>query len=74
MASSCLILQRGISTSCVNYGKRNFRKFLLLNKRGSRDFKKKQATDPNPEYPIDSKFRTVFQTVVNLCCPSALLK
>ncbi|XP_047363048.1 39S ribosomal protein L41, mitochondrial [Vespa velutina] len=55
MASSCLILQRGISTSCVNYGKRNFRKFLFLNKRGSRDFKKKQSTDPYPDYPIDKR-------------------
>lgn len=55
MASTCLVLKRGIATSCVSYGKRNFRKFLLLNKRGSRVFKEKQATDPYPDYPIDKR-------------------
>lgn len=55
MASPSLIIQRGISTSCISYGKRNFRKFLLINKRGSRVFKEKQRTDPYPDYPIDKR-------------------
>ncbi|KAI4499846.1 hypothetical protein M0802_005102 [Mischocyttarus mexicanus] len=55
MVLPCLIIQRGISTSCINYGKRNFRKFLLLNKRGGREFKEKQRTDPYPLYPIDKR-------------------
>ncbi|GLH10582.1 39S ribosomal protein L41, mitochondrial [Gryllus bimaculatus] len=33
---------RAISTSVVNNGKRNFRKFLLHNKRGSRSFKEER--------------------------------
>ncbi|XP_012229812.1 large ribosomal subunit protein mL41 [Linepithema humile] len=55
MASSCMILQRGIATSCVCHGKRNFRKFLLYNKRGSRNFKKQQAENPDPDIPIDKR-------------------
>lgn len=55
MASACMILQRGIATSCVCHGKRNFRKFLLYNKRGSRSFKEQQAKNPDPDIPIDSK-------------------
>jgi len=55
MASSCMILQRGIATSCIRHGKRNFRKFLLYNKRGSRNFKKQQTENPDPDIPIDSK-------------------
>lgn len=45
------IIKRCISTTCVNYGKRNFRKFPLYNKRGSRQFKEAQTNintrDPN---------------------------
>ncbi|EZA47493.1 hypothetical protein DMN91_005063 [Ooceraea biroi] len=55
MASSCMILQRGIATSCVCHGKRNFRKFLLYNKRGSRAFKEQQAKNPDPDIPIDKR-------------------
>ncbi|KAK2576602.1 hypothetical protein KPH14_005271 [Odynerus spinipes] len=55
MASTCLVLRRGIATSAVCYGKRNFRKFLLPNKRGSRNFKEKQSKDPYPDYPIDKR-------------------
>lgn len=53
--SSWLILRRGIATSSSCYGKRNFRKFLVLNKRGNRAFKEKQRTDPYPDYPIDKR-------------------
>ncbi|XP_012273033.1 39S ribosomal protein L41, mitochondrial [Orussus abietinus] len=52
MAATCRILHRGISTTCVCYGKRNFRKFQLYNKRGSRLFKEAQAKNPNPDIPI----------------------
>ncbi|XP_046382872.1 39S ribosomal protein L41, mitochondrial [Ischnura elegans] len=34
---------RGISTSAPRQGKRNFRKFLLYNKRGTRQYKKEQS-------------------------------
>lgn len=43
---------RQISTTAQVCGKRNFRKFPLYNKRGTRDFKKKQLTDPHPDVPI----------------------
>lgn len=49
MAGTCLILKRSISTSCSLYGKRNFRKFPLYNKRGHRIFKENQAKSPHPQ-------------------------
>ncbi|CAG9762472.1 unnamed protein product [Ceutorhynchus assimilis] len=45
-----LILKRSISTTATNYGKRNFRKFQLFNKRGTRQFKKEQAQIQDPEF------------------------
>ncbi|XP_078039520.1 mitochondrial ribosomal protein L41 [Augochlora pura] len=55
MASMCTVIRRQISTSSVCYGKRNFRKFLIYNKRGSRSFKHEQATNPNCDIPIDKR-------------------
>ncbi|XP_071632223.1 large ribosomal subunit protein mL41 isoform X1 [Temnothorax longispinosus] len=55
MASPCMILRRGIATSCVCNGKRNFRKFLLYGKRGSRNFKQQQMKNPDPDVPIDRR-------------------
>ncbi|KAL0114061.1 hypothetical protein PUN28_011402 [Cardiocondyla obscurior] len=55
MASSCMILRRGIVTSCVLNGKRNFRKFLLYGKRGSRNFKEQQVKNPDPDIPVDKR-------------------
>ncbi|XP_044730301.1 39S ribosomal protein L41, mitochondrial [Chrysoperla carnea] len=49
------IIKRSISTTCTNYGKRNFRKFLLHNKRGTRIFKESQRLQPDPEIPIDKR-------------------
>lgn len=46
------ILKRFFFTSSVNYGKRNFRKFQLFNKRGTRLFKKQQMVSPHPNIPI----------------------
>jgi len=43
---------RNISTSPCACGKKNFKKFPLYNKRGTRDFKAKQAKNPHPEVPI----------------------
>ncbi|XP_067011902.1 large ribosomal subunit protein mL41 [Anabrus simplex] len=43
---------RSIFTSAARDGKRNFRKFFLHNKRGSRIFKQQQTMDPDPEIPI----------------------
>ncbi|XP_046431480.1 39S ribosomal protein L41, mitochondrial [Neodiprion fabricii] len=55
MASACMIIQRSITTSCVCHGKRNFRKFLLYNKRGTKKFKEQQAIKPHPQIPIDRR-------------------
>lgn len=46
---------RSISTSGQLNGKRNFRKFLLYNKRGPRLFKQQRITNPDPEMPIDKR-------------------
>ncbi|CAB0037010.1 unnamed protein product [Trichogramma brassicae] len=57
MSVANMIITRGISTSCVRQGKRNFKKFTLINKRGSRLFKEMQK-DPktrHPEIPIDNR-------------------
>ncbi|XP_049784613.1 39S ribosomal protein L41, mitochondrial isoform X1 [Schistocerca cancellata] len=53
MASNCVGMQcRFLSLSSTRYGKRNFRKFLLHNKRGTRLFKKAQTEKPDPDIPI----------------------
>lgn len=46
---------RSISTSAPLAGKKNFRKFLLYNKRGPRIFKQQRRTDPDPEMPVDRR-------------------
>nr|SVE77988.1 EOG090X0IZW [Daphnia lumholtzi] len=43
---------RGISTSVCACGKRNFKKFPIFNKRGTREFKARQAKNPHPDVPI----------------------
>lgn len=55
MASTCMIISRQISTSSICHGKRNFRLLQIYNKRGSRQFKKEQATDPNCDIPFDRR-------------------
>lgn len=55
MSGVSLIIKRTISTTNVNFGKRNFKKFLLYNKRGSRNFKEQQKTNPDPAIPIDKR-------------------
>jgi len=50
-----MIIQRGISTSCACHGKRNFRKFQIINKRGPREFKEKQAKNPDPDIPVSKR-------------------
>uniref|UniRef100_A0A6M2DK53 Putative 39s ribosomal protein l41 mitochondrial agrilus planipennis n=1 Tax=Xenopsylla cheopis TaxID=163159 RepID=A0A6M2DK53_XENCH len=49
------VCKRSITTTAPTYGKRNFRKFLLYNKRGSRLFKKQQRESANPLLPIDKR-------------------
>ncbi|XP_053695104.1 39S ribosomal protein L41, mitochondrial [Sabethes cyaneus] len=51
------ILKRSISTTAASFGKHNFRKFLLYNKRGTRIFKKLRAANPElyPDMPIDKR-------------------
>lgn len=50
------VCARQISTSSVVHGKRNFRKFLLYNKRGPRLYKEQRAKDPeNAPIPIDTR-------------------
>lgn len=46
---------RSISTTTPVSGKKNFRKFLLYNKRGPRIFKAQQRLKPDPELPIDKR-------------------
>lgn len=48
------ISKRTISVTAPREGKRNFRKFLILNKRGSR-LHKKQQTGENPELEVDKR-------------------
>ncbi|XP_043287747.1 39S ribosomal protein L41, mitochondrial isoform X2 [Venturia canescens] len=55
MASACKISIRGLTTTSVLLGKKNFKKFLLYNKRGTVDFKKRQAVNPDPDIPIDNR-------------------
>ncbi|XP_023029563.1 mitochondrial ribosomal protein L41 [Leptinotarsa decemlineata] len=50
-----LICKRYISTTSARYGKRNFKKFPIYNKRGSRIFKKQQAENPDPDVPIHTR-------------------
>ncbi|XP_033220604.1 39S ribosomal protein L41, mitochondrial [Belonocnema kinseyi] len=54
MASACLVITRGISTTCARYGKRNFRKFMLHGKRGSR-FHKEREAGPDRQLPVDKR-------------------
>ncbi|XP_030763606.1 39S ribosomal protein L41, mitochondrial [Sitophilus oryzae] len=49
------IIKRSISTTAANFGKRNFRKFQLFNKRGSRNFKKQQMENPDSDVPIHTR-------------------
>ncbi|XP_011203957.1 39S ribosomal protein L41, mitochondrial [Bactrocera dorsalis] len=46
---------RGISTTTPLDGKRNFRKFQVPNKRGTRSVKEAQKTLANPPVPIDKR-------------------
>ena len=48
-------LVRNINTTSCVCGKRNFRKFPLYNKRGTRLFKQQQARNPDPDIPIYGK-------------------
>ena len=45
-------LVRQISTTACVSGKRNFRKFPLYNKRGTKVFKAQQFKKPDPNIPI----------------------
>lgn len=47
--------QRTISTTAVLEGKRNFRKFVVYNKRGTRVVKEAQRTMANPPVPIHKR-------------------
>ncbi|ENN83301.1 hypothetical protein YQE_00340, partial [Dendroctonus ponderosae] len=78
-----LIVKRCISTTSVNYGKRNFKKFPLFNKRGSRQFKEAQSNiksrDPNlfhtrgvrevGYYEPDGKFVLIPEKIPELIVP-----
>ncbi|XP_053962386.1 39S ribosomal protein L41, mitochondrial [Anastrepha ludens] len=46
---------RGIATTTPLEGKRNFRKFLAPNKRGTRSVKEAQKIQANPPVPIDKR-------------------
>lgn len=49
------IFKRNISISSILYKKKNFNKFDVRNKRGTRAFKKRQMTDPHPFIPVDHR-------------------
>ncbi|CAH1110541.1 unnamed protein product [Psylliodes chrysocephalus] len=50
-----MIIKRSIFTTARNCGKRNFRKFPLYNKRGSKVFKQQQIENPNSDIPINKR-------------------
>lgn len=54
-ASQVIGSVRSIHTSSALNGKRNFRKFLLYNKRGTREFKQRQRIAPDPDIPINKR-------------------
>lgn len=59
-ALKCMFVQsRSISTTNICLGKRNFRKFLLYGKRGSKMFKKEQAEKLEPDFQV-GKLEAVF--------------
>ncbi|KAG7312260.1 39S ribosomal protein L41-mitochondrial [Plutella xylostella] len=49
------VSKRSISLTAPCESKRNFRKFMLINKRGSRLHKQQQAKSPNPQLEIDHR-------------------
>lgn len=49
------LASRSIATTACVAGKKNFRKFLLYNKRGPRIFKQQRLTNPDPEMPVDKR-------------------
>lgn len=67
MSMANLIISRGISTSSARYGKRNFKKFDLINKRGTKIFKKMQFENPDSRYPIDSKSKLFVKNILKFC-------
>ncbi|XP_044758764.1 39S ribosomal protein L41, mitochondrial [Coccinella septempunctata] len=80
MFSVQLHLIRSISTSAPRHGKKNFRKFQLFNKRGSRLFKKNQIENPQPDlldkrgvrdigYVDGNKFVTIPERIPELIVP-----
>ncbi|XP_063886052.1 large ribosomal subunit protein mL41-like [Scylla paramamosain] len=64
-AATSIIQCRGISTSAVALGKRNFRKFMVYGKRGTRLFKKTsyQQLDPEIQKEFDRGVRPIGVTV-----------
>lgn len=54
MNSIIKISHRCISTTASLAGKKNFTKFYLPNQRGTRAFREKQKTDPDPRYPLET--------------------
>lgn len=57
MSTSTIKFIRSISTSCANYGKRNFRNFDLFNKRGQKADKEQRMKNPYDKYlPVNSKY------------------
>uniref|UniRef100_A0A6P7FKS8 39S ribosomal protein L41, mitochondrial n=1 Tax=Diabrotica virgifera virgifera TaxID=50390 RepID=A0A6P7FKS8_DIAVI len=55
MSSVNFFIKRSLSTTSIRYGKRNFRKFPIYNKRGTRIFKQQQMQNPDPEVPVHKR-------------------
>lgn len=49
------VARRGIATSAVLNGRKNFRKFQLFNKRGTRIFKEQRNAGAFPDIPIEKR-------------------
>lgn len=74
--------QRSISTSAALAGKRNFRKFPVYNKRGTRSSKEAQRNSPDAPVPIykrgvrdtgiyvDGKFQSIPERIPQLIVPN----
>ncbi|CAG7835254.1 unnamed protein product [Allacma fusca] len=54
-----LDIRRSICLSSATCGKRNFRKFSLGNKRGTRDFKLRRAAGQFPDMPVHTDVKPV---------------
>lgn len=56
MAAIFTVFKRSLTTTSVCNGKKNFRKFLMYNKAGTKEFKERRRTVRDPDMPIHSNY------------------